>query len=99
MWYGPPRTLSPAARAYVAVTLSAARNPEPLPVVSGLGSLLPYVLLFGLVVHVAGRALMVKFAPALVISSLVGTAAGLSLAEMWYGPPRTLSPAARVCVA
>src|SRR5919201_1864443 len=53
MWYGPPATLSPAARLYVAVTLSAARKPFPLPVVSGFGSESPYALLLGLVVQVA----------------------------------------------
>src|SRR5881275_2703483 len=62
---------SPGARLYVAVTPSVARN-VPLPVVRGFGSAAPSVLLFGSVVQVAGRALIVKSAPLLVMMWLSG---------------------------
>ena len=67
MWYGPPATDSPAVRLYVAVTLSAATKLLPLPVVSPAGSVFPYVLLFGFVVHVAYRLLIVNSAPVFVM--------------------------------
>src|SRR5207247_8906148 len=100
MWYGLPATDSPAARLYVAVTPSAARKPLSLPVVSGLGSAFPYVLLLALVVHVAARRLIVKSLPALVtIWRASSRDAALSVAVRWYGLTATDSPAARLYVA
>ena len=76
MWYGPPATVSPAARVYVALTPSAAKK-LPLPVVKGDGSASPYVLLLLFVVQVAGLALIANDPPAFVPK-------GLDYAEAYY---------------
>ena len=58
--YGPPATVSPVVRLYVAVTPSAARKPTRLPV--SAGSLAPYSLLAAAGVTDAPFGLMVKLA-------------------------------------
>src|SRR4029079_12899691 len=96
MWYGPPATVSPVARPYVALTPSAIRKPEPLPVVSGEGSAAPYVFEAGLVVQVAVFRLIVKSAVAPVTNVELAALRVPGVQVIVYGLPATVSPAVRL---
>src|SRR5437870_11420731 len=95
--YGPPATVSPAVRPYVARTASVARKPLSVPV--NAGSVAPYVLLAAAGVTDAVALLIVNAAVLYVSEWLLSNAAGLNTALTVYGPPATVSPAVRLQVA